>query len=114
MLQQAHDDFEKALARRAVLAWEGIGDADGKPIDPSPEAIDALLVPREIRIAPCRVESDGSHLTLVLDRVRKADVHDTFWIISRKCRKSRKGGTETHLELVQKGSLDFAAPEVYG
>ena len=35
--------FAKALARRAVLVWEGIGDADGKPIDPSPEAIDALL-----------------------------------------------------------------------
>ena len=28
--------FAKALARRAVLAWEGIGDADGNPIDPSP------------------------------------------------------------------------------
>jgi len=35
--------FAKALARRAVLAWGGIGDADGNPIDPSPEAIDALL-----------------------------------------------------------------------
>jgi len=35
--------FAKALARRAVLGWEGIGDADGKPIDPSPEAINALL-----------------------------------------------------------------------
>ena len=35
--------FAKALARRAVLAWEGIGDADGNAIDPSPEAIDALL-----------------------------------------------------------------------
>ncbi|RWR26294.1 hypothetical protein D2T29_20885 [Sinirhodobacter populi] len=35
--------FAKALARRAVLAWEGIGDADGTAIDPSPEAIDALL-----------------------------------------------------------------------
>ena len=35
--------FAKALARRAVLAWEGVGDASGKPIDPSPEAIDALL-----------------------------------------------------------------------
>ena len=35
--------FAKALARRAVLGWEGIGDADGNPIDPSPEAIDALL-----------------------------------------------------------------------
>jgi hypothetical protein len=35
--------FAKALARRAVIAWDGIGDADGTPIDPSPEAIDALL-----------------------------------------------------------------------
>ena len=35
--------FAKALARRAVLAWEGIGDADGNPIDPSPDAIDTLL-----------------------------------------------------------------------
>ena len=35
--------FAKALARRAVLSWEGIGDADGNPIDPNPEAIDALL-----------------------------------------------------------------------
>ena len=33
----------KALARRAVLAWEGIGDADGNPMDPRPEAIDAAL-----------------------------------------------------------------------
>ncbi|PKP68827.1 MAG: hypothetical protein CVT83_04915 [Alphaproteobacteria bacterium HGW-Alphaproteobacteria-5] len=35
--------FAKALAQRAVLAWEGVGDADGHPIDPSPEAIDAAL-----------------------------------------------------------------------
>jgi hypothetical protein len=35
--------FAKALARRAVLAWEGVGDADGNPIDPSAEAVDALL-----------------------------------------------------------------------
>ena len=33
----------RALARRAILEWEGIGDADGNPIDPRPEAIDALL-----------------------------------------------------------------------
>ena len=35
--------FAKALARLAVLAWQGVGDADGNPIDPSLEAIDALL-----------------------------------------------------------------------
>lgn len=33
----------KALARRAIVEWEGIGDADGNPIEPSPEAIDALV-----------------------------------------------------------------------
>jgi hypothetical protein len=35
--------FARALARRAVIAWEGVGDADGNAIEPSPEAIDALL-----------------------------------------------------------------------
>lgn len=35
--------FAKALARRAVLAWEGVGDAEGKVIAPNPGAIDALL-----------------------------------------------------------------------
>ncbi len=35
--------FAKALARRAVLSWEGVGDAEGNVIAPSPEAIDALL-----------------------------------------------------------------------
>ncbi len=33
----------KALARRAILEWEGIGDSEGNPIEPSPEAIEALL-----------------------------------------------------------------------
>ena len=33
----------KALARRAILEWEGIGDAEGNPLDPNAEAIDALL-----------------------------------------------------------------------
>jgi hypothetical protein len=35
--------FAKSLARRAVLSWDGVGDADGNVIEPSPEAIDALL-----------------------------------------------------------------------
>ncbi|WP_282602420.1 hypothetical protein [Paracoccus sp. PARArs4] len=35
--------FAKALARRAVLDWEGVGDAAGNVIDPSPDAINALL-----------------------------------------------------------------------
>ena len=33
----------KVLARRAILDWEGIGDATGQPLPVSPEAIDALL-----------------------------------------------------------------------
>ncbi len=33
----------KALARSAILDWEGVGDAEGAPLVVSPEAIDALL-----------------------------------------------------------------------
>ena len=33
----------KALARTAILDWEGIGDAEGAPLAVSPKAIDALL-----------------------------------------------------------------------
>jgi len=35
--------FAKALARVAILDWEGVGDAEGNVIPVSPEAIDALL-----------------------------------------------------------------------
>jgi len=35
--------FGKALAERAILDWEGVGDATGKPAPVAPEAIAALL-----------------------------------------------------------------------
>ena len=35
--------FAAALARRAVVDWEGVGDEGGKAIAVSPEGIDALL-----------------------------------------------------------------------
>lgn len=35
--------FAKAIARRAVLDWEGVGDAEGHVLPVSSEAIDALL-----------------------------------------------------------------------
>ena len=35
--------FARAIAARAIVDWEGVGDADGTPIPVSPEAIAALL-----------------------------------------------------------------------
>lgn len=35
--------FAGALARRAVVDWEGVGDVDGNVLPASPEGIDALL-----------------------------------------------------------------------
>lgn len=35
--------FGKALAERAILDWEGVGDADGSPVAVTPAAIAALL-----------------------------------------------------------------------
>ena len=33
----------KALARHAILAWEGIGDTSGKPLPLSPAAVERLM-----------------------------------------------------------------------
>ena len=33
----------KAVARRVVTDWQGVGDASGKPVPVTPEGIDALL-----------------------------------------------------------------------
>ena len=33
----------KGLARHAIVEWEGIGDADGKPIPPTEEAVEKLM-----------------------------------------------------------------------
>lgn len=35
--------FARALARRALLDWEGVGDAEGEPLPVTPEGVDALL-----------------------------------------------------------------------
>ena len=35
--------FAAALARRAVVDWEGVGDAEGNELPATPEGIDALL-----------------------------------------------------------------------
>ena len=35
--------FAKAIARRAVSEWEGVGDADGNPVPVTLAGIDALL-----------------------------------------------------------------------
>lgn len=35
--------FTRSLALTGIVAWEGIGDAGGKPIDPNPVAINQLL-----------------------------------------------------------------------
>lgn len=35
--------FTRSIVQAGMIAWEGVGDEDGKAIDPSPEAIDALL-----------------------------------------------------------------------
>ncbi len=35
--------FTRSLARAGILAWEGVGDTEGEPVEPSPETIDAFL-----------------------------------------------------------------------
>lgn len=43
--------FVKAVARAAILDWDGIGNQAGEPVSPSPLAIDALMDVREAYLA---------------------------------------------------------------
>ena len=40
---QAGLAFTRALAQSGIAGWEGIGDADGNPVEPGKETIDAAL-----------------------------------------------------------------------
>jgi hypothetical protein len=35
--------FTRSLAHSGIAAWDGIGDADGSPVEPTKETIDAAL-----------------------------------------------------------------------
>src|SRR5512147_1926745 len=35
--------FTRSVARAGILEWEGVGDAEGEPVDPSSDNIDAFL-----------------------------------------------------------------------
>lgn len=40
---QAGLAFSSTLARAGIAAWEGIGDAEGHPVEPTPDHVDAAL-----------------------------------------------------------------------
>lgn len=35
--------WSKAMARHAIIGWEGVGDETGAPVEPAPDLIDALM-----------------------------------------------------------------------
>lgn len=35
--------FARAMARAAIIEWDGVGDDDGKPLEVTPAAVDALM-----------------------------------------------------------------------
>jgi hypothetical protein len=83
--------FTRSLARAGVLEWEGVGNADGEPVEPSPGNIDAFLdlwpifdAIDRLYVAPALIgldEKNGSSLspngtsagaTAIAPRARKA------------------------------------------
>ena len=40
---RAGEAFTRAFARSVIVAWDGVGDAEGEPVEPSPERVDLLL-----------------------------------------------------------------------
>lgn len=50
--EEAGDAFSRALIERGIRAWKGVGDADGNPIEPTPEAV-ALFLEDPRRFEAC-------------------------------------------------------------
>jgi len=88
--------FTRSLARWGILEWEGIGDAAGTPIDPTPDNIDALLEVWQafdaidrLYVAPALIQADeknasspspngtsaGAKATAPRARARARDAH---------------------------------------
>ena len=42
-VEEAGDIFTREMLRRGILAWEGVGNAEGEPVPVSPEAIALFL-----------------------------------------------------------------------
>jgi hypothetical protein len=100
--------FAKALARRAVLAWEGIGDADGNPIDPSPKAIDGgtvRTVPALAFAAAPRMHSGGT-VGLRHDEV-PAILQRGERVLSRREAKSYGAGGGVNVTIMARDAESF-------
>lgn len=50
--------FAKAIARHAIIGWEGVGDAAGNPLEVSPDGIAALLEVYPLYLAFERLYTD--------------------------------------------------------
>lgn len=40
---RAGEAFTRSLAQSGIVAWEGVGDAAGEPVEPNPDRVDQLL-----------------------------------------------------------------------
>jgi hypothetical protein len=62
--------FTRSIARWGILEWEGVGDADGVPVTPTPENIDALLelwqafdAVDRLYVAPALIQADEKNVS---------------------------------------------------
>jgi hypothetical protein len=86
----------KIVAQSVVLDWEGIGDADGKPIKPTPEGIAALLdlppvytaFEREV-LAPAMILADEKNASAPLPTGSSARAPRTAKTAAKPARSAR-------------------------
>ena len=57
-----------ALIAHACLAWEGVGDAKGKPVEPSPERVEQLLEMRPDIYQTLDRDYVGTHFALAAEK----------------------------------------------
>jgi hypothetical protein len=85
--------FTRSVARWGFLEWTGVGDADGSPVEPTPDTIDALLEVWQafdaidrLYVAPALIQADEKNASSPLPNGTSAGAKPT----ARRARRTAR------------------------
>ncbi len=98
--ERAAEAYTTALAGAAIVAWEGVGDANGKPVEPSPENVALFLADPDcwdsvdrLYVAPILAEDAEKNVSAPLPNGRSAKGAPTALPVPAAAKRVRKPST---------------------
>lgn len=98
--ERAAEAYTTALATAAIVAWEGIGNSDGEPVEPTPENVAMLLADPNcwdavdrLYVAPILAEDAEKNASAPLPNGRSVKGAPTAPLAQAAAKRARKPST---------------------